>query len=201
MQDIKETLRLTALGSVSPEQVSALSRIACVSNLQQIRSRLRSAWTFLMVLNSGNESDTSFLVVRVQVCIEIKLFNLLHFRAVPMCDCHIGENRFNLMCTTLDNLAPNWRKSNVSVTTDGTSSIIGYCQGMASRLERVALPGFCLVGALFTLQLNLLLQQLYSSPCDDSFVWTLTSMTGHLCPQFNLIAQMGSKCPRFVETQ
>ena len=62
------------------------------------------------------------------------------------------------------------------------------------------LPGFYLVGALFSHGLNLLLQKLYSSLCDDSFVRTMTSMTGQLCPQFNLIAQMGSKCPRFVAT-
>ena len=50
-------------------------------------------------------------------------------------------------------------------------------------------------------QLDLVLQRVYNSLCDDSFVGTLTSLTGHLRRQFNLIATMGSKCPRFVDTR
>jgi hypothetical protein len=58
---------------------------------------------------------------------------------------------FNLVCKTLDNLAPDWRKRIISVTTDGASSMTGHRQGVASRLERVALPGFFTVcGVLFT---------------------------------------------------
>ena len=59
-----------------------------------------------------------------------------------MRDCHTGENTFNLMYTTLDNLAPDWRKFIISVTIEGFSSLTWQCQGVASRLERVALPGF-----------------------------------------------------------
>jgi hypothetical protein len=138
---MKETLGLTMLGSVSPQRVRSLIRIACASNLQTIGAMLQSAWAFSIALDGGNKSDTSYLGVRVRVCIEHKLFNL-HLIAIPMRDRHTGENMFNLVCTTLDNLAPDWRKHIISVTTDGASSMTGHRQGVASRLERVALPGF-----------------------------------------------------------
>jgi hypothetical protein len=133
------------------------------------------------------------------VCIEHKLYNF-YLIAIPMCDRHTGENMFKLVCTTLDNLAPDWKRRIISVSTDGASSMTGHRQGIASRLERVALPGFYRVWCAIH-QLDLVLQKLYSSLCDDSFVGTMTSMTGHLRRQFNLIAQMKSKCLRFVETR
>jgi hypothetical protein len=142
MHDMKETLGLTTLGSVSPQRVSSLIRIACASNLQTIGAMLRSAWAFSIALDGGNKRDTSYLDVRVRVCIEHKVFNL-HLIAIPMRDRHTGENMINLVCTTLDNLAADWRKRIISVTTDGASSMTGHRQGsFASRLERVALPGF-----------------------------------------------------------
>ena len=103
---------------------------------------LRSAWAFSIAFDRGNKSDSSYLHVRVRACIEHKLYNLHLIGAIPMRDHHAGENMFNLVCTTLDNLAPDWRKRIISVTTDGASSMTGHRQGIASRLERVALPGF-----------------------------------------------------------
>ena len=57
---MKETLGLTMLGSVSPQRVRSLIRIACASNLQTIGAMLRSAWVFLIALDGGNKSDTSY---------------------------------------------------------------------------------------------------------------------------------------------
>jgi hypothetical protein len=74
-----------------------------------------------------------------------------------------------------------------------------YC-GVASRFGNAALPGFYRVWCALH-QLDLVLQRLYNSLCDDSFVGTVSLMTGHLRRQFNLIAEMGSKCPRFVNTR
>jgi len=199
MHDMKETLGIPSLGSVSPQRVSSFIRIVCASNLQTIGTMLRSAWAFSIALDGGNKSDTSYLDVRIRVCIQNRLHNL-HVIAIPMRERHTGENMFNLVSTTLDNLAPDWRNRIISVTTDGASSMTGQRQGIASRLQNVALPGFYRVWCAIH-QLDLVLQKLYNSLCDDSFVGTMTSMTGHLRRQFNLIAQMGSKCPRFVETR
>jgi hypothetical protein len=199
MQDMKKTLGLPVLGSVSPQRVSSFTRIACASNLQTIGLMLRSGWALLMGLDGGNKSDTSYLDVRIRVCIQKRLYNL-HVIAIPMRERHTGENIFNPLSTTLNNLAPDWRNRILYVTTEEASSMAGQQQGIASRLQNVSLPGFYRVWCEIH-QLDLVLQKLYNSVCDDSFVGTMTSMTGPLCRQFNLIAQTGSKCPRFVETR
>jgi hypothetical protein len=113
---------------------------------------------------------------------------------------HTGEHMFNLTSTVLDNLVPDWRSRIISVTTDGESSMTGQYRGVASRLSNVALPGFYRVWCALH-QLDLVLQRLYNALCDDSFVGTVTSLSGHLRRQFNLIATMGSNCPRFVNTR
>ena len=107
---------------------------------------------------------------------------------------------FELISTALDNLAPEWRSQIVSVTTGGASSMSGQYRGVASHIANVALPDFYRVWCALH-QLDLVLQRLYNSLCDDSYVGTVTSLTGHLRRQFNLINEMGSKCPRFVNTR
>ena len=106
----------------------------------------------------------------------------------------------DLAAKTLDNLVPDWRSRIISITTDGASSMTGQFRGVASRFGNVALPGFYRIWCALH-RLDLVLQRLYTSLCDDSFVGTLTSLTGHLRRQYNLIATMGSKCPRFVNTR
>ena len=43
MQDMKETLRLATLGSMSPQKVSSYVRIACAANLQTISAILKDS--------------------------------------------------------------------------------------------------------------------------------------------------------------
>ncbi|KAI2494769.1 hypothetical protein MHU86_19764 [Fragilaria crotonensis] len=200
MQDMKETLGLSALGSMCPQKVSSFVRIVCASNLQTISAILKESWAFSIALDGGNKSDTSYLDVRIRVVSSCGVLSNLHLLAIPMRDRHTGEHMYDLASTALDNLAPDWRNRIISVTTDGASSMTGQYRGVASRFGNAALPGFYRVWCALH-QLDLVLQRLYNSLCDDSFVGTVTSMTGHLRRQFNLIAEMGSKCPRFVNTR
>ncbi|KAI2514226.1 hypothetical protein MHU86_119 [Fragilaria crotonensis] len=200
MQDMKETLGLSALGSMCPQKVSSFVRIVCASNLQTISAILKESWAFSIALDGGNKSDTTYLDVRIRVVSSCGVLSNLHLLAIPMRDRHTGEHMYDLASTALDNLAPDWRNRIISVTTDGASSMTGQYRGVASRFGNAALPGFYRVWCALH-QLDLVLQRLYNSLCDDSFVGTVTSMTGHLRRQFNLIAEMGSKCPRFVNTR
>ena len=200
MQDMKETLGLSALGSMCPQKVSSFVRIVCASNLQTISAILKESWAFSIALDGGNNSDTSYLDVRIRVVSSCYELSNLHLLAIPMRDRHTGEHMYDLASTALDNLAPDWRSRIISVTTDGASSMTGQYRGVASRFAQSALPGFYRVWCALH-QLDLVLQRLYNSLCDDSFVGTVTSMTGHLRRQFNLIAEMGSKCPKFVSTR
>ena len=119
--------------------------------------------------------------------------------AIPMRDRHSGEHMFNLATTPLDKLAPDWRSKIISVTTDGASGVtFQYC-GVAARFGNDSFRGLLWLWCALHQQ-DLVLQQLNSSLCDDSFVGTVSSMTGHLQRQFNLIEEVWSKCPRFDNT-
>ena len=136
----------------------------------------------------------SALDVRLRVVSNHGVLLNLHLLAIPMRERHTGEHMFERVSTALDNLAPEWRNQIVSVTTDGASSMTGQeYRGVASRTN-VALPGFYQVWCALH-WLDLILQRLYNSLCDDSYVGTVTSLTGHLRRQFNRINEMGSKCP------
>ena len=200
MEDMKETLRLATLRSMSPQKVSSYVRIACASNLQTIAAILKESWAFSIALDGGNKSDTSYLDVRIRVVSSRGVLLNLHLLAIPMRERHTGEHMFELVSTALDNLAPDWKTQIISVTSDGASSMTGQYRGVASRIANVALPGFYRVWCALH-QLDLVLQRLYNSLCDDSYVGTVTSLTGHLRRQFNLIQEMGSKCPKFVCTR
>jgi hypothetical protein len=50
-------------------------------------------------------------------------------------------------------------------------------------------------------QLDLVAQKVFQKLCSDQFVNIVMGITGHLRRQQNLISEMGSKCPRFIDTQ
>ena len=143
MEDMKETLRLSMLRSMSPQKVSSYVQIACASNLQTIAAVLKESWAFSIALDGRNKSDTSYLDVRIPVAVSSRgvLLNL-HLLVIPMRERHTGEHMFELVFTALDNLAPDWKTQIISVTTDGASSLTGQYRGVASRIANVALPGF-----------------------------------------------------------
>jgi hypothetical protein len=51
MQDMKETLGLSTLGSMTPLKVSSFVRIVCAANLQTISAILKQSWAFLTALD------------------------------------------------------------------------------------------------------------------------------------------------------
>ncbi|KAI2498048.1 hypothetical protein MHU86_16421 [Fragilaria crotonensis] len=106
MQDMKETLRLATLGSMSPQKVSSYVRIACAANLQTISAILKDSWAFSIALDGGNKSDTSYLDVRLRVVSNHGVLLNLHLLAIPMRERHTGEHMFELVSTALDNLSP-----------------------------------------------------------------------------------------------
>jgi hypothetical protein len=177
---MKETLDLSAFGSICPQKVSSFVRIVCALNLQtSISAILEKSWAFSIALDGGNKSDTSYLDIRIRNVSSCGVLSNLHLLAIQMRDRHTGEHMYNLALTALDNLAPDWRNRIISVTTDGASSTTGHYCGVASRFGNAALSGLYRVWCALH-QHDLVLRQLYYSLCDDSFVGTVTLMTGHL---------------------
>ena len=123
----------------------------------------------------------------------------LHLLAIPMRERHTGEYQYNLVVSLLVVLAPNWKYQLIGIGTDGASIMTGCIKGTCtclsnechSRIFRI----WC--GAH---QLDLVMKRSFNKLCNEKFLDTLISVTGHLCFQQNLIAEMKLTCPHFVTT-
>ena len=174
-------------------------RYTCCSNYEIIRKILKHVWAFSIAMDAGTKASVSYLDVRLRITIEGKLYNL-HLVALPMTESHTGENTFLLIAKFLDALCNNWKSKLISVSTDGASNMHGRFQGAVTRLDDVCLPGFYRIwcGAH---QLDLVIQSIFVKMLSNSYVERTQAVTGHLRRQQNLIRQMPTKCPKFVDTR
>ena len=116
-----------------------------------------------------------------------------------MFTCHTGEQIYLHAKKTLDILCPEWQSIMLSITADGEKSMTGHIQGVATRFEQAALPGYFRIGCGLH-QLGLVLQQSYTALMDKSFYGILTNLISYLQQQFNLIAEMKTKAKTVAET-
>ena len=113
---------------------------------------------------------------------------------------HIGQYMFTIISDYLDALYENWRTKLIGITSDRTSSMTGHRSGIVTRLHQICFPGcYCVWCAAY--QMDLVAQKIFLRLCDDSFVLTVMGITGHLRQHQNLISEMKSKCPRFIDTR
>jgi hypothetical protein len=157
-------------------------------------------WAFSIAFDGGNKSDTSYLDVRLRFAIENTMHNF-HLVALPMRGRHTGENMFLLISEFLDVICSSWRSKLIGIATDGTSSMTGRVSGVVSRIHRE-----CFTDSVYRVwcgahQLDLVAQKVFRKLCSDQFVNVVMGITGHLRRQQNLISEMGSKCPRFIDTR
>ena len=120
--------------------------------------------------------------------------------AVPLFTCHTGEHIYLYTKKILDILCPEWQSIMLSITTDGEKKMTGHIQGVATRFEQAALPGFFRIWCGLH-QLDLVLQQFYTELMDKSFYGILTNLISYLRRQFNLIAEMKTKAKTVADTR
>jgi len=107
---------------------------------------------------------------------------------------------FNLISDFFNALSDNWKSKLIGISSDGTSNMTGCRAGVEIRLHQVSLPG-CYRVWCAAHQMDLVVQKIFVKLCDDSFITTVMGITGHLRRQQNLITEMKSKCPRFIDTR
>jgi hypothetical protein len=195
----KEKCGLGALGNVSMGKVIQVVRYTCALNYEIMREILANIWAFSIAVDGGTKASVPYLDVRMRVVVRRKLFNI-HLVALPMYERHTGENMFILLEKFLNALCSGWKQKLISVSTDGASNMTGSQQGLVTRIDRECLPGFYRIwcGAH---QLDLVVQSIFVQLLDDRFVQNIHNVTGHLRRQQNLIREMGTKCPKFVDTR
>ena len=109
-------------------------------------------------------------------------------------------NMFRLITEFFDALNDNWTSKLIGISSDGASNMTGHHAGVVTRLQRVSLPG-CYRVWCAAHQMDLIVQKKILLLCDDSFLPMTMGITGHLRRQQNLILEMMSKCPRFIDTR
>jgi hypothetical protein len=88
----------------------------------------------------------------------------------------------------------------ISITTGVEKKMTGHIQGVATRFEQAALPGFFRI-CCGVHHLDLVLQQFYTELMNKSFYGILTNLISYLQCQLNLIAEMKTKAKTVADTQ
>ncbi|MEL7520150.1 MAG: hypothetical protein AAGJ80_00800 [Cyanobacteria bacterium J06553_1] len=198
-RSFKEETGMGVLGNITDTEVAQLCRIVCAVNLQTIKELCKKIWAFSIGLDDGNNDGTAYLDVRMRFYLQGDLHNF-HLIAIPMRERHTGEYKFDLVVKLLDVIAPRWRQQLIGVSSDGASAMTGCARGVVSRLGRESTASIFRIWC-GTHQLDLVMKKAFSNLCEDTFVQVLTSLTGHLRRQHNLIAEMKGMCPTFTETR
>ena len=124
-----------------------------------------------------------------------------HLIAIQMSSRHTGEEIFlHAAKARLDVISPRWRDVIVSISTDGEWKMTGRVQGVATRFEQVAKPGF------FRLwcgqhQLDLVLQAFFKAIMNKEFYSLLAGLISYLRRQQNLINNMKTKAKKVADTR
>jgi hypothetical protein len=112
--------------------------------------------------------------------------------AIPMFTRHTAEQIFIHAAKLLDVLHSDWRSTILSITTDRERKMTGHVQGVDTRFEQVAQPGFFRIWCGLH-QLDLCLQKFYQELMDEQFYSSLTHLISYLRRQQNLIAEMNTQ--------
>ena len=93
-----------------------------------------------------------------------------------------------------------WEDKLIGILTDGASNMTGWYQGfvtsLCSNTPHLVYHAWC--GAH---QLDLVVQSTTRHLLHCAFVQFVTNMTGNLWRKKNLILEMKTKCPRFIDTR
>ena len=92
---------------------------------------------------------------------------------------HTGEYQYGLIVEAIHVLAPNWRHQLIAITTDGASAMTGCVQGTCTQLSNECHGNICQIwcGAH---QLDLIVKNAFNYLMNETFLKTLTGVTGHL---------------------
>jgi hypothetical protein len=112
---------------------------------------------------------------------------------------HTEENMFQLIVTFFETLLSNGKGKLIGISSDSASNMTRAFSGVVTHLQKLAFPGLYCIWCCAH-QMDLVVQKAIAFLCDKNFVSSIMGITGHLLCQVNLISEMQSKCPRFVNT-
>ena len=199
VQMTRDRTGLASIGLASEGKVTSYVRIACALNLQKISEVMASAWTFSIAMDMSTHMSTSYLDIRIRLFTGGAVHNF-HLLAIPMFSRHTGEEIFLHAVKALDVICPRWRDIIISISTDGERKMTGRVQGVATRFEQVAKPGFFRLWCGLH-QLDIVLQAFFKAIMNEEFYTLLTGLISYLRRQQNLINDMKTKAKKVADTR
>lgn len=186
------------IGSFSVAKVVSFVRYATAMNFQVLSSILKNTWAFSIILDGGNERQNSYLGVRLRVALKEQIMDF-HVMTLPIYDRHTRQYLYDSLSKLLTSLHDGWERKLVGIVSDGTPSLTGRFSDVVAKLHQSTSEGCYRVwsGAH---QVEMVVENLFQQVFDEAFVNNLTSVTGHLRRQDDLISAMQCVCPRFVDT-
>jgi hypothetical protein len=188
-----------AMGCGQDYDVAKYARFAVALNLQTIARLVRQDWAFSIAADMATHLGTSYLDVRLRFCESFKIINV-HLLAIPMHESHTGEAMYDTMSKCMAALSDSWLKRVIGISTDGARNMTGRFQGLATRLQRNALPGLTRVWCA-NHQLDILMQAFYKSVMSEEWYSLLTALVSWLRRQQSLITEMDSQAPLVSDTR
>ena len=183
--DTKELLGVRSIGSCSKGLVNRYACFICAMNLQSIAELLKKCWVFSIALDMATHLATGYCDVRIRLCHNTTVYDF-HLLSIPVHERHTGAIIFDTFAKAMDALYLDWRKKIIGASTDGEKKMTGRHQGVVTRIQRVAHPGFMRIwcGAH---QLDLCMQSFYLA-IPEAFYSTLTLLVAYLRRQQKFIS-------------
>ena len=154
----------------------------------------QSVWAFSLAFDCSTHFEQSFFDLRLRLCFQGVLCNL-HLLCVPLYERHTAENLFNVLRTFLDALYPRWPDKLINVATDGENTMTGRHAGVVTRMARCAsfdVLRVCCVPH----QMDIVAKAAAEGLCKGAYMKDVYSFSVYLRAQYNLITEMGVKCPK-----
>jgi hypothetical protein len=170
--------------------------------MDSISSLLRSneAWALAISFDGAKVEGQSFLDVRVRICVRGEVENV-HLVAIPLRASHAGLKMAQIVEKAMLEVGGEcWRENLVGIATEGARNMTERHSGAVTRLVEGTLPGFYRIWCAAH-QLDLVIQSVIASLCEDTFYETVTGLISHLRRQQKLVAEMKSTCPTVASTR
>jgi hypothetical protein len=144
--------------------------------------------------DSSTHRGQSFFDLRVRICFRGQLLNL-HLVAIPMFDCHMAGNIFNMLVKFFNALYGKWRAKLIDMSSDNENTMTGRHTGLITRMiacvENPVLRIWCALH-----QIDLVVKLGAEELADGEWIMFAWSFSIFLRAQANLISSMAVKCPK-----
>lgn len=198
MEDAKKILGAGSTGPCFELAFGGYARFICAVNLQCIAELIKRCWAFSIALDMATHMAAGCYDHHIRIRHKFTLHDF-HLLPIPIHERHTGENVLNIFAWEMGALYATWCTKITKVATNGERMMTGQRQGVVSRMQNVAKPGFVEVwcGAH---QLDFRMQAFYLD-VPESLYSILTTLMAYLRLQKNFMSQDRSRWPLIWDTR